>query len=577
MPFTFHDFCQQVGAAACPYLERCELVDPDAGSCEAVLGISAFGCSAQPEAELNAGLRAFDPDAGHACLAAMSAAPDCSAGTQASTATTCAGVLRAAVAQGGICHADADCIPPTPGAQPSPTFGCDSEDLNDPNGCTYVCSYGKHLGEQCGSGLNGSACVEGNCAAVTLDGGATQYQCIAVAPIGGDCQHGSDCADANAYCDPFTATCQLLQGPGGACEPTYCAQEFGCPCAPGSYCNADLSDGGGTCTLPVDGGDCSVQGCNPNQFGDCPCTQLPGTFCQAPTDGGDVGACVPTLPDGSSCTGTCGYGGGLCACGSNSLCIDDDGGGGICTARAPGGVGAFCYPGQCLNFGDPSCRCDLANHAYCNETTQTCDIRIGDGGACDRTSAFACEEGFTCSQSVCVPSTGAFAGAPCDLSNGVWCQPPLVCSESSGPGSCVTPGGLGDPCYANAGDGCFAPYVCTGNDGGFGTCTGALAVGANCLFLNTPCRDLLTCDLRFLGDGGLAASCVPQSAVGGPCDPGEPSTCANGYCDGTTCQAFASFGDPCDPNAPVCAANLTCIDNQGNGNFICLDQCPSAG
>src|SRR6185312_17519221 len=85
--------------------------------------------------------------------------------------------------------------------------------------------------------------------------------------------------------------------------------------------------------------------CSFNNPGNCPCLQLAGTFCQAPTDGGDIGACVPALPDGSPCVdGTCGSGGGLCACAASSICIDDDGGGGHCTAPATGGNGTFCYP-----------------------------------------------------------------------------------------------------------------------------------------------------------------------------------------------------------------------------------------
>ena len=136
---------------------------------------------------------------------------------------------------------------------------------------------------------------------------------------------------------------------------------------------------------------------------------------------------------------------------------------------------------------------------------------------------------------------------------------------------------FGGTCALRVDGGDVAPYICSGPDGGIGTCTRALGDGVDCRFINTACRNLPTCDLRFV-DGGLAATCVPESAVGGPCAPGEPATCANGYCDGTTCQAYASFGDPCVPDGtPVCSPNLTCVDDVGNGNFVCLDECPCDG
>ena len=438
-------------------------MDPDAGNCDAAFGALTFGCGTEPEAEYDAGFYTFDGAQAQACLAAFAAATDCSSATQLAISTACANLLGPNVPEGGTCINDANCIPPAPGVGPSQTFGCDTESGDNGTGCTWTCSYGHHLGEVCGSGANGSGCAEGSCVSVSFTDGGSNLLCVPAAAEGEPCGNinqggnGNTCADPNDFCSNYTFTCTARSAAFGACDPGLCPGYQTCPCDTGTFCVADLADGGGSCLPVLDGGDCGFSACASLGGDSCPCSQLANSRCVEPTDGGDIGACQPYDGVGAACDPTFCPLGARCNCDPSLLC-DPTGadGGNVCVSKH--GVGGQCYPGQCFDPNDPSCRCDPSQALYCR-SDQTCQLHVGDGGACDHSEIRQCDDGLACSNSLCIDANPTQLGEACAPNDGVWCQNGLTCSDFAN-GVCVQPGSLGDPCFVNGVQPCVSPLHC---------------------------------------------------------------------------------------------------------------------
>ena len=574
---TFPAFCQQLQAPACTYLEGCQLVDSNAGNC-GLFGAQAFGCNGDGDAQLAAGYLTFDATQGQACLAAFSTATTCDANAVSALVASCSGIFQANVHEGGLCVADQDCIPPDGGAAYSELFGCDTYSAPTA-GCGGICTYGHQLGELCQGGFNGSGCAQGQCV----------YTAFADAGYGGLCTspliEGANCTNTNNSCDTlvdfcdyaFSGNCLPYAQDGGACDRTTCSQSPGaCACLPGVFCQLDDATDAGYCApaSTTDGGTCRFSDCAVSND-NCTCTD-PSAACIPPTDGGDLGACLPKLGVGTPCDIIQCPNGLSCPCADDTICEAEADGGAQCSPKH--GVGGACVPNSCYDPSYVGCACDASQNLFC-DPTGTCQVQAGDGGACDPNAVTPCGGGLSCANGICVnpyPNAGGF----CSPNSGVYCSAPDVCSDNV-QGTCVPQANLGDACAPSVSDSCVSGYRCLGQDGGGGVCGALPTSNEPCDFTNNDqgCRLLLTCIGEAFADGGSASICVDQTVIdGGACDPNGQS-CINGYCNpGTsTCQPFLNVGDPCDSNQgnAQCGPKGYCGTNIADGGFMCADQCIS--
>jgi hypothetical protein len=94
------------------------------------------------------------------------------------------------------------------------------------------------------------------------------------------------------------------------------------------------------------------------------------------------------------------------------------------------------------------------------------------------------------------------------------------------------------------------------------------------------CAGLLTCAAYIYDDGGFAQACAVASGLHGPCDFGNPQTCAEGSCDPDTltCEPFVGPGEACNPNRRDACGNVgDCNAVAPDGGYLCVNACPEFG
>ncbi|MBS2032443.1 MAG: hypothetical protein JST54_31395 [Deltaproteobacteria bacterium] len=555
-------------------------MDPNAGNC-GLFGAQAFGCNGDGDAQLAAGYLTFDATQGQACLDAFSAATTCDANAVNGLVMACSGIFRANVAVGGLCYADAQCIPPDGGAPFSELFGCDTYS-NPTATCGGVCTYGHAIGELCQGGFNGSGCAEGQCVFTGFVDGGYANVCTASLAEGASCINtNAQCDGSVDYCDlATTGTCLPYAQDGGACDRYNCNYSQGCACVSGSFCQLDDATDAGYCApAAADGGTCRVSDCD-GVLGNCDCTGV-GIVCVPPDDGGDLGACLPKQGVGSPCDLTnCPYGV-ACVCADNTVCAAVDGGGAQCSPKE--GVGGPCVPNSCFDPTWVGCACDASQGLFC-ASNGTCQVQASEGGSCDPNAYpyASCTSGLICASGTCLSSNPGDGGL-CAPNDGVYCSGSLVCTDPN-QGFCVPPtppANRGDACDPAVSGSCVSGYRCLAQDGGGGVCAALPGASELCDFSNNDqgCRLLLTCANESFTDGGSGAVCVDQNVIdGGACDPNGQS-CINGYCEvnSLTCRPFLNVGDPCDNNqgSAQCGPKGYCGTNPDDGGFMCFDQCIS--
>jgi hypothetical protein len=268
-------------------------------------------------------------------------------------------------------------------------------------------------------------------------------------PDGGACTEDVNCNILEAYCDPCTSRCHVLQPLCGACSDDR-------PCGQGNRC------------LRLDGG---ARGCGR----DCSALACPvGYVCQSEPDGGrQCHPCAGACGASGSCTADsdcpfrsfCNSGPGLCpvcamGCTDDSacaglLCHDN----GRCAPACPGTscpsgyscVSGHCtLPGACSQNADcrdlpnPPNTCDVVHNRCvpgCNEDADCLPVATTQGSLCDlvqhRCVPRPCTGTFECAfQQFCNVGSGQ-----CFAAGGTYCQ---SCQQDAdcacGAGSTCPPG-----------------------------------------------------------------------------------------------------------------------------------------
>jgi hypothetical protein len=257
------------------------------------------------------------------------------------------------------------------------------------------------------------------------------------------------------------------------------------------------------------------------------------------------------------------------------------------------GVGDACEGAQgapCL--GDLACGsnvcasgvcCDVA----CSGACFACSVAAGasQDGTCTALSAVPCDDGDPCTQDdqcvagvcaaqpvVCPPAGQCLAGNGCDPASGACTYTPIadgtLCDDGDG---CS----LGDACSGGNCAGlspvdCPAPEVCqslVACDPADGSCDYVPLAD------DTPCDDGDACTQV---DGCVAGACLGASPV--DCGP-SPGSCHEApTCDGASgscVDVLSALGTPCDDGNP-CSAPDGCVEGQCVGISL-LDGSPCAG
>ncbi len=302
-----------------------------------------------------AGRLAYDPAAAQACVDAWAKA-GCTVDQQILANTACDGVFTPAVAPGGACRWDGECV-----------------------------------GGWCDGSLE-AGCA-GTCKALLVEGAA--------------CDPSDDrCAGAD-FCHPDAKTCTARAGLGAACSPS-------ARCQHGLFCLSDPAPDGGapdagappaTCRAPGQVGD----GCAVFFFGNDTCT--PELYCDdsvaAPVCRARVGAgaSCPSFAacrDGLDCVGLSSQAPGRCspnldlgaACDPS---LDESG--------CPLDTRCDAAAKKCLARGNPGddCSADFycRPHAYCDDTDR-CAATVPFGAACAPPPPNGAEP---CDEGACDPSS----------------------------------------------------------------------------------------------------------------------------------------------------------------------------
>lgn len=341
-------------AAVCDSL-RATLADAFAGCLEATPAYVAtlptthgvmVNCEQIVEA-VDKGRATYDASRGAACVGALQelAGSGCAAlSANLETPAACQGVVTGTVASGGACYNSVDCIRGT----------CDTSQA-----CPGTCKAYLTANQACGTGVAGACAPSLTCDPATST-------CQAPSPAGGPCP-----CQEGTYCDGSTRTCAALPT-RGACAP-------GMECAPGFRCVS------ASCQ--------AIQGvggaCAPSATGSTVCTPF-GTSCDPGTH-----RCAAWRTSGSNCSiSTGGRGSHPATCMPPDVCVL-----GQCLAPLASGVicslgeGAPCREGlYCDSLSDPG----------------TCKAQLTNGARCSAAEPFACQS-LTCIQGACAPGTSGVA------------------------------------------------------------------------------------------------------------------------------------------------------------------------
>ncbi len=217
-------------------------------------------------------------------------------------------------------------------------------------------------------------------------------------------------------------------------------------------------------------------------------------------------------------------------------------------ANSPCAYGSQCQGSQCRGSGNQCVQCDPTSPI---------------GGSCN---GAACEQGAFCNRNAFIcedASTVVYApeGQPCKLfaSPVIGCAGDLLCATDASQscnncGICSRLPGLGEPCAHLAMGGavvCGKGMVCSNSSGG-GTCVpkGTCGIGATCD------------DASYCRPSDQV--CAPRAGVGQACGDGSsssslPPCLAPAKCVSSTgkCALAGGLGDPCDNDHP-CAELLSC-------------------
>ncbi len=201
-PVASDDFLHQLNEASCQQLTRCGLAS-SVEACTAAL--DTVPVSVALTAAIASGKVTFDGAAARDCFDAIAAAScEVTAVSYRARPETCLTYFHGAVAEGGACALDQECV-----SQKCAAPSCDM------------------------------ACCPGTCTGDTAP---------VLATTGDSCEIAT--CDAASYCDQVARTCRPLKGASASCESFE-------ECADGLYCLQS-----GVCgSLPDEGEICAVDGC----------------------------------------------------------------------------------------------------------------------------------------------------------------------------------------------------------------------------------------------------------------------------------------------------------------------------
>ncbi len=405
-----------------------------------------------------------------------------------------------------------------------------------------------------GCDSTGLSQVNGLCAATAI--------LLPNTPIGGACNADSDCIAVDA--GPVS---RYETGPG--CQINYALDWCAGTCSLGSQAGSACS-----CT---ELGASSTLCYNPN-FLTCGAGQGTCQFAALPGDAGFAELCQAFVADGGPCADV--YESIACD-GVTEYCADAGLPTLICQPVAASG--SACDPTACAHAA-AQCSCGAL------ACIPTVDAHTGACGPvdldtpCVQRGVGSCGSQITCraggpaflgdAGGLCL-TDGRPIGAPCDLTDSCgW----GVCGLS---GTCELAGGEGDLCYSRTQ--CVPPLNCfLPSDGGYeGVCApnGAPA-GARCPslapfdgFSLVFCTAFDFCSI-FTDGGGV---CLPQIAMGAPCDPNLDNPyspiCLEGYCGavedgGAVCRVGLEPGESCNGFSALACVGGEC-HAQSDGGSIC--------
>jgi len=388
--------------------------------------------------------------------------------------------------------------------------------------------------ELCIEGPDGQACTR-TCVATCPDG----YDCLTSGAFGPDvisvciprhtrlcrpCHDNSDCQ--NPF-DPLPAYCVTTDPVAGSFCSSSCAN---IPC-PSGYACATVDLGGGATAkqcVPEEGATCA---CRPS-WADLGLS----TSCLVSND---VGACEGTRSCGvdglTSCAGPEAT---LETCNG----VDDD-----CDGETDNLIEASCERHSAFGTCSGVLACDEAFTAYCDAPQPSAEVCDGIDQDCDgATDEGSCDDGFACTDDVCVSATG-------------------TCNATLEPNACL----IAQVCYSendiNPADPC---QVCRPllNPYGWSLATNACTIDGVC-YADGAARPGKPCDVCRAADDPLGWTPL---AEGDKCDDGDPCTfdevCQATECvgaltpdrceDGLACTLDACNGDGTCTHTPVAA---TCV------------------
>ena len=193
-------------------------------------------------------------------------------------------------------------------------------------------------------------------------------------------------------------------------------------------------------------------------------------------------------------------------------------------------------------------RGSLADGAGCVESIQCQSGRCnGEGGNCGTCLAVTAVEGDSCTSLVDCPVEMICVGA------------------GAGPGG--VPAGTCETLQA-AGAACTEDDACVSGYCYNGACSNGAGLGDDCS--SEHCSAAFGCD-------PASEQCVNVvvADVGQPCD-GSTVLCNNGYCDGTTCQAYLPVGATCGSGVGVCANYCVPTGDASDGASTCQANPPAS-
>jgi len=183
------------------------------------------------------------------------------------------------------------------------------------------------------------------------------------------------------------------------------------------------------------------------------------------------------------------------------------------------------------------CQSQYCKKDHANCALGTCVSPGGAGEPCNE-DGYACQVGFMCAGGTCVAAKGQLvAGKPC--TRHFQCAEGLRCLGTTGGNQCIAPAGVGQACTADA---CQPGLYCQASSGG--------------------------------------AACAVQQQAGEACKPSPfagwfPGPCASGLAcvagaAGATCQPLGGNGDVCSADSQCAGVDLLCVKTASGAGTCAL-------